>query len=62
MALAKENGVMLSEKDAERVCEMFNSEALTDEELDQIVGGGELWKSGSDPRTCSCDKESKIER
>lgn len=62
VALAKANGVTLSEKDAERVCEILNSEELTDEELDMVVGGEELWKSGSDPRDCPCDKESKIER
>ena len=33
-----------------------------DEELDMVVGGWDTWKSGSDPRTCPCDKESKIER
>ena len=61
VALAKANGVTLSEEKAERICEILNSEELTDEELDMVVGG-DVWKSGSDPRTCPCDKESKIER
>ena len=50
VALAKENGVMLSEKDAERVCEILNSEELTEEELDMVVGGA----TGPD---CFCDKD-----
>lgn len=39
MALAKANGVTLSEEKAERICDMLRGEELTDEELDMVVGG-----------------------
>lgn len=50
VALAKANGVTLSEEKAERICEILNSEELTDEELDMVVGGEKN-------HNCPCDKE-----
>lgn len=40
MALTKSKGIVLTEEKAGQVFEYFHGRELTDEELDQIVGGG----------------------